>query len=132
MPKKHSRNIIVFKPTMVWKIYYYFPFHFKPNMSPFVCVTIWNKTWFSHQIQNITIWLCHYLKWKGLFISNWICHHLKTFQTSHHLDLKKKNSTFHTKPSYGDKWIIPSISNGDTIKWWHFAFYVNINFYINW
>ena len=72
---KKSRNI-VFKPPMVWKIYYYFPFHFKPNMSPFDRVTIWNKSIYSCQTKNVTIWLCHHLKWNWLFISNWICHHL--------------------------------------------------------
>ena len=99
--QKNTINI-VFKPPMVWKIYYYFPFHFKQNMSPFKInlfilykpkmspfdrVTIWNETDYSFQIEFVTIWTGH---------------HLKLFQTSHHFDLKMKISVFHTKHSYGD------------------------------
>ena len=112
---------------MVWKIYYYFPFHFKPNMSPFVCVTIWNKSIYSHQTQNVTIWSCHHLKWNWLFISNWICHHLirSPFEiNSNQSPSWSENENFHLSDQVFIWWHLPPYEDSQRAKHPNYIFQI--------
>ena len=69
-------RVLLYLLGRLGNIFLFFLFHFKPNMSPFDCVTIWNISIYSYQTQIVTIWSCHHLKLISFFISNQICHDL--------------------------------------------------------